>query len=360
MRKKILFAAHSLDVGGIEKSLVTLANELANNEFDVTIVLERKQGLFLQELDKNINVIEYRVSENKNVVLRKIKNLYLRTKFIFKYKNKFDFSACYATYSLPSAFVGRVASKNTAIWGHADYLTLYNGNEKEMKNFFIKRHISKFNHIIFVSNEGKESFLKVFPNLESKVIQCNNLINYKKVQNLANMECAVERDESICTFVNIGRHEEHQKKLTRLLEACSKLANENIQFRLLLVGDGPDNQLYRNIVKEKGLEKNVFFYGFQSNPYPFYKISDCIILTSEYEGYPVVFLESFILKKPIITTKVSDYNNVENKYGYTTEKSSDDIYSKMKKFVNEGYEIKESFDPEKYNENILNKLNSIF
>lgn len=360
MRKKILFAAYSLDVGGIEKALVTLVNELACHEYDITIVLERKQGIFLKELNKNIDVVEYRVSENKNVVLRKIKNMLLRIKFSLKYKNKYAFSACYATYSLPSSFIGRIASKNNALWCHADYLTLYDNNENEMKKFFIQRCFSKFKHIVFVSNEGKKSFLKVFPYMESRVIQCNNLIDYKRVQQLARMTCSISRDENVCTFVNVGRHEEKQKKLTRLIEACEKLAKDNFKFRLLLVGDGPDNKLYRRMVSERNLENNVFFIGFQGNPYPFYSISDCVVLTSEYEGYPVVFLESFVLKKPIITTKVSDYSFVMDKYGYVTDKNSNDTYEKMKKFINEGYEIKEDFDPEKYNESILQKLNSIF
>ena len=103
--KKLLFAAHSLDIGGIEKALVTLANYLADEKengeykYDVTIVLEKRQGIFLNELNGNINLIEYTPDESKNILKRKLINLYKRLKFIFRYKNKFDFSAAYATYS---------------------------------------------------------------------------------------------------------------------------------------------------------------------------------------------------------------------------------------------------------------------
>ena len=135
--KKLLFAAYSLDIGGIEKSLVTLSNYLQEKEYEVTIVLEKKQGTFLKELNKNIKVIEYKPDESKNILKRKIKNLWNRLKFIVKYKNKFDFSASFATYSISSSFISRTASKNTCLWGHADYLTLFDNCETEMKEFFV-------------------------------------------------------------------------------------------------------------------------------------------------------------------------------------------------------------------------------
>ena len=85
-----------------------------------------------------------------------------------------------------------------------------------------------------------------------------------------------------------------------------------------------------------------------------------MILTSDYEGYPVVFLESFILNKPIITTKVSDYEQVEGKYGYVTDKKIEDIYEKMKLFIENGFQIKEEFDVNQYNKEIVEKLEKIF
>ena len=184
--KKLLFAAYDLNIGGIEKALVTLVNKLDENGYDITLVLEKKQGVFLEELSHSIKIVEYTPNEDNNAIIRKIKNLLKRLMFILKYKNKFDFSACYATYSLPASFTARAASKNRALWGHADYLMLFNNEEKEVKHFFEKRKYNKFNHIVFVSEEGKKSFLKIFPEMSSKTIMCNNLINYKEIENLSN------------------------------------------------------------------------------------------------------------------------------------------------------------------------------
>ena len=325
--KKLLFAAYSLDVGGIEKALVNLVNVLQNRGYDITVVLEKKQGIFLNELNKNIKLIEYTPSEKKNLIVRKITNFIHRIQFIIK-----------------SIFVSKVASKNNTLWGHADYLTLFDNDRQKVKDFFKSIKVEQFKNIIFVSEEGKNSFLDIFPQMKEKTIECNNIVNNKEILKLSEEEIEIKKDNKCFTFLNVGRHDEKQKKLTRIL----------------FVGDGKDNTLYRKMVKDKKLENNIIFVGPQKNPYPYFKISDCVILTSDYEGYPVVFLESFILNKPIITTKVSDYKDIEGKYGYITSKQIDDIYEKMKEMIKNGYEIKESFDADKYNNDIIEKLEKIF
>ena len=129
---------------------------------------------------------------------------------------------------------------------------------------------------------------------------------------------------------------------------------ENIAFGLKL------KKLPKEEIRKNKLQENIELLGRKQNPYPYFKISDCVILTSDYEGYPVVFLESFILNKPIITTKVSDYEQVEGKYGYVTDKSIEDIYEKMKLFNEKGFDIKQEFDANQYNSEIIKKLERIF
>ncbi|MBQ3415076.1 MAG: glycosyltransferase [Clostridia bacterium] len=358
--KKLLFAAHSLDVGGIEKALVTLVNKLDEEGHKITLVLEKKQGIFLDELNSNIEVIEYAPNTNKNIIIRKVSNLIKRIKFTLKYKNKFDFAGCFATYSIPASVISKIASKNNALWGHADYLTLYDNNKEKVKEFFNARKYNKFKHIIFVSEEGKNSFIKIFPEMQEKTIVCNNLIDYNKIKDFANEKIETKKDSNCVTFLNVGRHDEKQKRLTRLIEASNMLKNDGFNFKILLVGDGPDNNKYKEMVEKYKLEDKIIFLGSKQNPYPYFKISDCIILTSEYEGYPVVFLESFTLNKPIITTKVSDYKQVEDGFGYVTEKDSKDIYEKMKLFIEKGFTINKKFKPEEYNNEIMKKLEEIF
>ena len=158
--KKLLFAAYSLDLGGIEKALIDLTEKLQEKGYDITVVLEKKQGIFLKELNPKINIIEYCPSINRNIIKRKIENLIKRIKFIFKYKNKFDFAACFATYSNAAAFVARNAAKNRCLWGHTDYLKLFDNDKEKVIEFFKEKKYRKFQNIIFVSKEGLESFIK--------------------------------------------------------------------------------------------------------------------------------------------------------------------------------------------------------
>lgn len=361
--KEILISAYSLGLGGIETSLVTLIKEL-EKRYKVTLVLEKKEGIFLEKINPNIKIIEYTPNNNKNIIIRKAINMIKQIKFKKKYNNKYEFSSAYATYSLSSGFVARTASKNSTLWIHVDYLTLNGNNEEKTKQYYKSLKYNEYKKIVFVSQEAKANFIKLFPEAKEKAIYCNNLIDGTSIKEKSEEKIEKQDIEKINSngekiFLNIGRHDERQKRLTRIIQVAKRLKEEQINFKMLFVGDGQDSELYKKQVKEYKLEDKIIFLGKKQNPYPYYKISDCVILTSDYEGYPVVFLESMILKKPIITTKVSDYEQIENKYGLVTTKEVEDIYKKVKQFIEKGYEIKETFNIEKYNREIIEKLDNI-
>ena len=194
--------------------------------------------------------------------------------------------------------------------------------------------------------------------MKEKTMVCNNLIDGEKIIKSAEEKIELKK-ENITTFINVGRHDEHQKRLTRIIESAKMLKQKNKQFKILFVGSGDDSEKYKKMVKRYELEEQIIFLGKKKNPYPYYKISDCVVLSSNYEGYPVVFLESMILNKPLITTKVSDYDEIEGKYGYVTEKDVKEIAEKMESIIDNGYEIKEKFDYKKYNEDIIAKLEQL-
>lgn len=89
--KKILFSAYSLDVGGIETALITLLKNI-KNDYEITLCLEKKEGIFLNELPQNVKIITYKPSDFKIMPIRKILNFIKQQIFKIKYKNKFYFS----------------------------------------------------------------------------------------------------------------------------------------------------------------------------------------------------------------------------------------------------------------------------
>ena len=353
--KKILFAAYSLDYGGIETALISLLKEL-NSKYDITLCLEEKQGIFLKDVPKNVNIITYKPNKNKVKLIRKSLNLFKQIGFKLKYKNKYDFSACFATYSFPASFVARTASKNSAIWVHNNYLNLYDEKIIKYRKFFKDLNVYKFKKIVFVSEFDKKVFIAQFPECAKNTYVCNNLINYEEIIKKSKENIDDFKKESITTFINIGRHDEKQKRLTRIIEATKRLNKEGYKFRVIFVGKGSSTNTYKELAKNI---KNIEFLGAKTNPYPYLKNSDAFVLSSEFEGYPVVFLEAKVLGKPIITTDISDSKkDIKDKYGIVTEKSEKGIYEGMKKFIKDGCNI-EKFDPQNYNNNILNHLDEI-
>lgn len=348
MKKKLLFTAHSLSLGGIEKALVNLLNTLDEEKYDITLVLERKEGIFLEELPKHVHVIEYQLNHSKNILIRKIKNRLHLWKWKIEHKNKYDFAISFATYSIPGACIALNASKHNALWIHNNYYQLYNENVKEMKKFFRRIKMRKFQHHVYVSYDNMNTMLKYFPQYQKRSIVCNNIIDYQTIRKESEEEISIKKNG--ITFVNVGRHEEHQKRLSRIIDACDRLKREGYQFQVWFVGDGVNHKKYMEQVKALQLDDVILFLGKQKNPYPYYRLSDAVLLSSKYEGYPVVFVEAMTLNKPIVTTAVSDYREIENKYGIVVENNASAIYRGMKQFLDHSFVIQKPFDPQEFNQ----------
>lgn len=364
--KKLLISAYSLDVGGIETALITMLKYL-HNDYDITLILEKKQGIFLKDVPNNVNIYQYEISNKKNTIIRKIDNFIRQRKFIKRYKNKYDFSICYATYSRPCSFVARNSSKNSILWVHNDYLSFFENNVKSYKKFFKELKIEKYKKIVFVSELDKNVFNAKFPEYNKKTFFCNNLIDYNAIIDKSNEKINDFEKRNVPTFINIGRHDEKQKKISRIINSTKKLNSQGYKFDVVLVGKGTFTKKYEEM--SKNLE-NVKFLGMKKNPYPYLKKCDCFLLSSKYEGYPVVLIEAMILGKPIITTDMSDAKkDIDNKYGIVVENSEKGVYNGMKRFLDnydnfkKGYIDKnqkiEKFSPEKYNEEIKKKITDI-
>lgn len=360
MKKKILFAAYSLDIGGIETALVTLINELSKtNKYEITLVLEKKQGIFLGEVDKSVNIIEYSPSYNKIKPIAKISNAINRFKFVSKYKNKFDCAISYATYSLACSFIARNASKNNALWVHNNYLKFFEDDENEYIEFFKSLNVNKFSKIVFVSDESKKDFANKFTNIKDRMLVCNNLINYEKINQNAQEEVD-DFTHRRFTFLNVGRHDEEQKKLTRLINSSKILQDKGYEFDIIIVGSGKNTKEYMELVHKYNLEGKITFLGAKKNPYPYFTKCDCVVLTSEYEGYPVVYVEAMTLNKPIITTNVSDsLKDVNGKFGLVCQKEAVSIATAMEEILKNGFVINQAFNPEEYNNQIIKTIESI-
>jgi len=360
MKKKLVFFAYNLDIGGIEKSLVNLLKRLDNNKYDITLILEKKEGKFLKEVDSLVNIVEYKVSNCKIILFRKVYNFLKRFFWSMFNKNKFDFSCCYATYSLMGNKLAKIASKNSSIYVHSDYSYVYKDN-REFCDFFLNRNIEDFRKIFFVSNESRDNFLKEFKELKSKTIVLNNFIDDKAIITLANEKISYKKQDGIL-FVFVGRLDESSKRITKLLYLIKELNSSSLKVNLLVVGDGPDKDIYFKYVKENDLNDVVEFVGSKSNPYPYIKLADYLILTSEYEGFPVVYLEALLLKKKIITTIDSsdEFIKMSSGYAYIISKDKKQMVKDVKKILSLKDSKVKSVDFSLMNNEKINALEKVF
>lgn len=348
-KTKLLICANTLEIGGIETSLINLLLNLPD-KYKITLMLQEKKGELLNKLPENIEIIEYKISDNTNVFLRKLKN---RTKLfstIIKNKNKFDIAICYATYDYPSSILSRHLGKKSVLWIHSNYYNIYKKDSIKMLSFFNKRKIKKFNKLVFVSNESKQDLIKHYQDLEKKSVVINNLIDYKNIIEKSKEKIITKENP---TILFLGRLEEESKGLMLLFSLANKLK----EFDLWIVGDGPDKEKYLNYIKTHKI-KNVKFYGMKSNPYPYIKCCDLLILPSIYEGFPVVILEALTLGKKVLTTINVSSNkfNLKN-HVFLTTRDKQQLYIDIKKT----FEIKSTtnFDYKKFNHDNIELVKKI-
>lgn len=329
-KRDLLFAAYNLEIGGIETALVNLVDNIDYNKYNVEVILEEKKGTLLKIINQNVKVTCLPVSKNKNAIIRKLINYIRKLSYsIFNYHN-YDFSCCYATYSYSCNKIALIASTNNSIYIHSNYKDLYQDEKKE-RNFFDTRNINKFRKVIFVSNESRDDFLRLYKHLKDKTVVFNNFIDTNSIKNKSKQQIKEKKDPTKTLLAFIGRLDDSSKKLGRAINLVKKIKNVD----LWIVGDGPDQQLYENLVKKNGLTTRISFLGKKENPYPYMKQADYIILTSDYEGFPVTYLEAITLNKPIITTiNVSDDKiNIGKDYAYIIPRDEKEMVTEVQKIL---------------------------
>lgn len=355
-KKDLLFSINDLRVGGIETAIINLLNNIDYKKYNVTLVMEEKTGVLLKNLNKNVKVQELKVSNNKNVIIRKGINFIRKLNFSILNYHKFDFSCCYATYSLSANKIALTASKNNSIYVHSNYKYIYK-KTLEFKDFFNCRNISSFRRIIFVANEAEKDFIKIYPELKNKCLVLNNFIDPDKILKLSTEKISETHPKNKKLFVFIGRLDDSSKKVSRAINLVKNLSDVN----LLIVGDGPDRKMYEDLVTKNDLSKRVTFVGQKTNPYPYINLADYIILTSNYEGFPVTYLEAITLHKRILTTiDVSDESiNIGKDYATIISMDEKEMLKDVQKELSNPRKIKD-IDIKQIQEERLEKLENIF
>ncbi len=92
-----------------------------------------------------------------------------------------------------------------------------------------------------------------------------------------------------------------QKNLPVLLFGIKKAKAD---YHLTLIGEGPEEEKLKRIVREKRLEERVHFAGWNDNPWKAAKQCGFLVMSSLYEGFPVTAIEALLSGMPVISTPV--------------------------------------------------------
>ncbi|WP_308466809.1 glycosyltransferase [Rathayibacter soli] len=109
-------------------------------------------------------------------------------------------------------------------------------------------------------------------------------------------------------FVTAGRLSP-EKNQARLIGAFAAVYAERPDVRLLIVGNGPLRAELQRDIDARGLSEAAILTGAYQNPFAIMAAADCFVLSSNYEGQPMVLLEAAILALPIVSVEFSSVHD---------------------------------------------------
>ena len=116
---------------------------------------------------------------------------------------------------------------------------------------------------------------------------------------------------------------EHRKGHPVLFEALNELVQNVLpNAHLMMVGDGPDETMLKEMVKTLGLEQNVSFFPFTDEPNTIFERLDLTVLPSlNKEGLPNVLLESMSMGVPVVSSNIGGVSEIviDGETGYMVE-----------------------------------------
>lgn len=362
--RNILIASFDMEVGGVERSLISLLENFDYFNNKVDLMLYRHSGDFMNLLaDKHelLSEVKEYATYRKSIkeilkdklymlaitrilanlssrIIGKIKNIdeigYIQMQRMWKYalpllpklNKEYDVAI---SYLWPHYFVSeKVQAKRKIAWVHTDYSTIETDIDMDLKMW------NKFDYIMAVSEECKNAFLKKYPILKDKVKVMENITSPEFIRKMAEEHIEEDIEEDInFKLISVARLS-HAKGIDNAVRALKGLHNRGLtNIKWYVVGYGGDEQMIRNLIKENNLEDSFILLGKKINPYPYMKVADIYIQPSRYEGKAVTVGEAQILGKPVIITNYTTANSqVNNGFdGYICELSVKGIVEAIEK-----------------------------
>lgn len=335
MKPRIFINIHYLELGGAETSLIGLLHALDPARADVDLFVNDPRGEMLRFVPEWVRVLpavkEYTMTERPlreavmsgcfGVAAARLRAKYLYGRYMRRRHPRegsavFGYAGRYVTPALPdlgrfgrydlaisylaphNIVLDKVQAARKACWIHTDYSRIDVDRDLELPVW------SGYDKIVSISSAVTESFLSVFPELESKIEEIDNFLPADIVRSRA----AEFEPEDMCrrggetVLLTIGRYC-HAKNLESIPVICRLLAERGHDVKWYIIGYGDDDYIRRSIARE-GMEERVVILGKRSNPYPYIRCCDLYIQPSRFEGRSITVREAQCLGKPAV---IADY-----------------------------------------------------
>lgn len=247
-------------------------------------------------------------------------------KNLIQFFNKQDFDVIIGVhwyYSLLLAMISRELNAKTIGWHHNSFDAYFNTPNRYAwgKKPLFHKYIAQLDEYVVLNEKIKENMDATF-GIDSTVIY-----------NPKSFESNDKVDVSKKVFLAAGRMV-YAKGFDTLIDAFKIFAEKNQDWQLLLVGDGEDLPKLKEKIRKYGLENRIITPGKTDNIQQYYLQSSVLLLSSRWEGMPMIVLEGLEMGCPVVAFDIDA----------------------MQPLVTDGVEgliVKEKQDPEKYAQAML-------
>lgn len=275
--KTIVFILPDLNQGGAERVITILCNNLDRSKYLLKLILFKKEGHYLNYLNKDVKIIELNVTRIRYSIFKIVP-------LIKKLKPDIVFTG----WGEISAFISPLIPFFPKTKFIARETNVVSEHVTKNEILFFYRFYNNFHQIIAQSDDMKNDLINNFRISENRIVKINNPVDFDFINKIKNINIDVGFNKSYKNIVAVGNLSP-RKGFDLLLNVMNELKEEKIHLTIL--GDGAFKEdLYQQ--KEKLNLNNVTFKGKVDNPFIYLKNADLFILSSRYEGFPNVLLEA--------------------------------------------------------------------
>lgn len=339
--KKILFVNDEMTMGGVARILNTLLKKLSPEEYDIDLLVLHPRGELLKEIPNHVHVLTgTSFFDTVDIPLKQCrgKQLFHKLRLLFYMKTgritekirnerkkilskKYDVEFA-AKEGFCSLFVASGDSAKKLNWIQVDYRQHnYSANHMSL----MRKELQNIDVHIACSENVLASYQELFGIQNGVVI--HNLMDDEKIHSLAAEKTELVAKTDNIQLITVARFHP-QKALDRLLRVYQRVQES---YDCVIIGDGEQRQELYQLAKELGIFEKIHWLGLQENPYPHIRQADLFVMTSLYEGYPTITIESFLSGTPVLTTEVAGVKEqfLSPEQGWIVENSEDALYQKL-------------------------------